>query len=519
MAKAAWQMSASETPSHGLPPVWLLISLQAVVSAASLVVEIVAGRMLAPYLGMSIYTWTSVIAVVLAGFSAGHWAGGIIAGQDPARSLRLNGWAMVCAALFTASALFILRWAAGLILPRTDNPLMAIILITSLVFFIPSFMAGIPAPILARIAVLKDQRGAGRALGGIFAAGAFGAIAGTLAAGFVFISWLGTTGTLAAVTLAYLACAAASFVSSGRIDTRLLPLILLALLVPAAAALAAIRAPAVCQVESRYFCIRTVDASFEQGAAARLMVLDHLAHGISFRDTPQRMGTPHAALLDLLARQRMEGRVFSAFFIGGGSYSIPRAWEENGDVSSMTVAEIDPSVTAIARDQFWFEPVKTSVIDGDARLALRTGETRYDVIIGDAFTDIAVPQHLVTREFFQLVRSRLKDDGIYLMNIVDHAGRLNALSAVVRTLQETFPTVEVWTERENTGDRIVFVVLAGQAASSFTTVSEADFGFGNPPRNFSRIKAESVSSLIAKLDPPLLTDNYAPVDRLMGPLD
>lgn len=55
-----------------LPSLSLLLILQIVVSAASLVVEIVAGRMLAPYVGMSLYTWTSVIAVVLAGFSAGH---------------------------------------------------------------------------------------------------------------------------------------------------------------------------------------------------------------------------------------------------------------------------------------------------------------------------------------------------------------------------------------------------------------------------------------------------------------
>ncbi|WP_369426809.1 fused MFS/spermidine synthase, partial [Profundicola chukchiensis] len=48
-------------------PLWLLILLQGAVSAASLVVEIVAGRTLAPYVGMSLYTWTSVIAVVLAG--------------------------------------------------------------------------------------------------------------------------------------------------------------------------------------------------------------------------------------------------------------------------------------------------------------------------------------------------------------------------------------------------------------------------------------------------------------------
>ena len=58
---------------------WLLVAIQATVAAASLVVEIVAGRMLAPYVGMSLYTWTSVIAVVLAGFSAGHWVGGRLA--------------------------------------------------------------------------------------------------------------------------------------------------------------------------------------------------------------------------------------------------------------------------------------------------------------------------------------------------------------------------------------------------------------------------------------------------------
>jgi len=64
----------------------LLIGLQAGISSSSLVVEIVAGRMIAPYVGMSLYTWTSIIAVVLAGFSVGHWWGGRIAGRETARA-------------------------------------------------------------------------------------------------------------------------------------------------------------------------------------------------------------------------------------------------------------------------------------------------------------------------------------------------------------------------------------------------------------------------------------------------
>ncbi len=72
-------------------PLWLLVVLQGGISAASLVVEIVAGRMLAPHVGMSLYTWTAVIAVVLAGFSAGHWWGGRLAALPTDRALAWTG--------------------------------------------------------------------------------------------------------------------------------------------------------------------------------------------------------------------------------------------------------------------------------------------------------------------------------------------------------------------------------------------------------------------------------------------
>ena len=46
-------------------------------SACLLVLEIVAGRLLAPYVGVSLYTWTTVIGVILAGLSLGNWLGGV----------------------------------------------------------------------------------------------------------------------------------------------------------------------------------------------------------------------------------------------------------------------------------------------------------------------------------------------------------------------------------------------------------------------------------------------------------
>ena len=68
-------MSPRTPRSRGLPRLAYALAL-ALISAAALVVEIVAARLLAPYLGMSLYTWTAIIAVVLAGLSVGHWLGG-----------------------------------------------------------------------------------------------------------------------------------------------------------------------------------------------------------------------------------------------------------------------------------------------------------------------------------------------------------------------------------------------------------------------------------------------------------
>ena len=501
-----------------LPSVPLLVFVQAAVSAASLVVEIVAGRMLAPYLGMSLYTWTSVIAVVLAGFSVGHWAGGLIAEAKPGRALRLTAWSMIGAALTAAGATFILRWSAGPVIGGFGHPIASIAALTMLAFFPPSFFAGIPAPVLAHVAVAAQPARSGRALGAMFAASAIGAIAGTLAAGFVFISWLGSTGTLATVTAVYVLLAGLLFLAARQAaGTGTTVSAVAAGVLPLGVAALALVQPDPCTRESDYFCIRVIDVAEDMGEPARLMVLDHLGHGIAVRDNPQRLGTPHAAMLDMLARMRAPQDGFSAFFIGGGSYSVPRAWTENGVPAAITVAEIDPAVTEIAEQEFWFDPAGVDIRSMDARLALAADPTRHDVIIGDAFTDIAVPAHLVTREFFRLVSARLSDDGVYLMNVVDHADGLRALAAITRTLRAVFPVVEIWAEPNPAGvdQRLVFIVLAGRTPSRLSTVT-------GPAPDFiraARLSPGAVDALVARLDPPILSDDYAPIDRLMARFD
>jgi predicted membrane-bound spermidine synthase len=75
---------------------------------STMVVEIVAGRILAPYLGVSLYTWTGIIGVVLAGIAAGAYLGGLIADRH-ARSSALE-WILVLSGLAVISIPSLTHW-------------------------------------------------------------------------------------------------------------------------------------------------------------------------------------------------------------------------------------------------------------------------------------------------------------------------------------------------------------------------------------------------------------------------
>jgi hypothetical protein len=163
------------------------------------------------------------------------------------------------------------------------DPVWAITALTALAFFLPSFFAGVPAPVLAQIAV-TTQKDSGPALGAMFASGAVGAIAGTLLAGFVFIAWLGSTLTLVVVTLVYVASGLLCFwlgavarAAAGRCRGRRCL---------GSCGLRAIGPPQ-CQVESRHFCLRVEVLSPDPVNPVRLMVIDHLAHGIGAAQMPK----------------------------------------------------------------------------------------------------------------------------------------------------------------------------------------------------------------------------------------
>jgi MFS family permease len=203
-----------------------LAALAFLASMVFMALEMVAGRLVTRHLGSSIYGWTSVIAVLLAGLSFGNFLGGKIA--DFIRSEKHASWLFLLASILTLSVLVLEtppRWFLDKFLDHkpqksvlmyastlTELPLPGdrdlpltwqyrILILVAAVFFLPALSLGTVSPVVAKLAVdrLRRFHRTGTAIGQVYAWGMVGSILGTFLTGFYLIDILGTKGVILAL--------------------------------------------------------------------------------------------------------------------------------------------------------------------------------------------------------------------------------------------------------------------------------------------------------------------------------
>ena len=170
-------------------------------SACIMILELVAGRLIARHLGSSLYTWTSVIGVVLAGITIGNYLGGRIADRFCARKAIavLFGISSVACVVIVVLNNLVGKWN---VLSYLNWP-WHVFTHVSLVFLIPSTLLGTISPVVAKMALDRGLP-TGRTVGDIYASGAAGSIAGTFLAGFYLIAAMGTIAIIWTVGFALL---------------------------------------------------------------------------------------------------------------------------------------------------------------------------------------------------------------------------------------------------------------------------------------------------------------------------
>ncbi|HST38604.1 MAG TPA: fused MFS/spermidine synthase, partial [Conexibacter sp.] len=469
-----------------------------VAAGAVLMLEILAVRMLAPYVGLTLETTTSIIGAALAGIAAGAAVGGWLADRTDTRRLVVG--LLVVGGLLALLTVPLVRWLGPGARGEGD---LAALGITLVALVPPAAVLSAVSPAVARIQ-LHDLRSSGTTVGRLSAWATGGALVGTFGSGFVLVPLMPVS-TAVYATGALLVVAGLALGLGSR---SLSPAAVLSATVAAVAlgALAATR-DSPCEAETDYHCARiALDAS---RPTTRELLLDDVRHSFVDLDDPTHLEFPYTRwIADAIDTARPGRAPLDVVFVGGGGFTLPRWLLATRPGSSAHVLEVDGDLVDLARERLGLRTspaLRTTV--GDARISmLEVPDRSADVVVGDAFGKLAVPWHLATVEWAEEIERVLKPGGIYVLNVIDQRP-LELLRAEAATLRDRFAHVRLIAVPGSGGDPAggngVLLAsdrplprAAGSAASGARTWDE---------RAVARFAAGA----------PVLRDDDAPVDQLL----
>jgi len=529
-------------------------------SFCSMALEIAASRLLAPTLGVSIYTWTGIIGVVLAGVMVGNFIGGRVADRSPKRDTLSSTlfWCGLFSLLILVSYKLGTQFSSGFeewlknALSRSVSgsdgesavefvhkdwylPLQ-IVTYAAALFALPMVAFGAVSPQATRLAV-RDWDHAGRVAGRVYAWSCAGAIAGTFAAGWYLIGQFGVLPLVLGIS-ALMIVLALPVGTNWRRPMELVGtgLVLGAVVVAAwagAEQYLRLKSGMTYYKESNYYL--TTILTRDEADTERDFVLDHLIHSHVRGAWTEENGRPvwkadvghlgygHEKAQSEFARvAALQHAKPNVLVIGGGGYTLPRWIDHFLPAVNVEVVEIDPAVTeavyaalGMPRDT----KIRSFNLDGRQFVQELAPAGHYHLVVQDAVNDLSVPYHIMTREYNDAVRRTLAADGIYLLTVIDNFPDGRLLPAALRTMRATFSNVYLLAEEpywDGKPQRSVYVIAGAAGPIDFEGMKAALAKAGVADMVTKVMPAEKLDAYLKAARPVLLTDDFAPVDNLIA---
>jgi spermidine synthase/MFS family permease len=508
----------------------LLGALAFVTSAAVLVIEIVAARLLAPYVGVTLETYTAIIATVLAGIAAGAWLGGRLA--DRVAPLRALPPVLIIGGVLTLLSLPIVRIVGGRL--TTTTPL-SVTTLTAAAFLAPAIVLSMVTPLLIKQSVVTLET-TGRTVGSLSALSTAGALAGSITTGFVLIPRfrsrviLGIVGALI-IALGVLVWTVVSTKHLNRLKTvggeydgegrgsnshsgtKIGGMVLGLGLAVGGGGLTGFsdwRDP--CTMESSYFC---ASVSETPNSTRRDLILDDVFHSEVDLNDPTFLGFDYTRAFNVaIDAWRPEPAAVRALHIGGGGFTMPRELKATRPGTDSLVLEIDPKLVNFDQKELGLKlarDLRTQAGDGRMGLRQQKGQS-YDLVIGDAFGGQSVPWHLTTVEVARDIKRVLTNDGLYVLNVIDSPPS-KFVKAEIATVRAVFSHVAVLSYPEAFAGEVGanFVVAASQKPLPLAAITKALAA--QPDLNMTAKEGADLRRFVGT--PQVLTDELAPVAQLI----
>lgn len=404
--------------------------------AGVLLVEILGTRILAPFFGSTIFVWSSLIITAMGALSIAYFFGGKI----------IDRWArpeiFYFFILFSGISLMLIMKASRPILLLGDKfglrfgPLVTGVLL----FFAPFFLMGAASPMVIGL-VSKNSEKSGGCAGKVFAIGTLGSIFGALLSGFFLLPYFTLSAIFLSAAVIFLILAFSGFAVSGISNKKIAALLALCIVIIFFGSPTAefknnrnTDIKIVHQENGFYGNIKIVDFGGE-----RCLIVDGTYESCADKSSNEST-SPYILEIGRIIQARKNDENILLLGLGGGGMANFVSESKTADV-----VEIDPKITENAKNYFGFtEKPNINVFTDDARHFLRVNDKKYDIVAMDTFASLTIPAHLASKEYFELLKSRLNNNGLFVVNFVGNAEPFDEYSlSFIRTIESVFPFVSV----------------------------------------------------------------------------
>jgi spermidine synthase len=482
----------------------------------SLAVEMAASRLVGNYFGASNLVWASIIGLILIYLTAGYFLGGAWADRSPHTGtfFRILLWGGFLIGLVPVIARPVLRFAASAFDQMQLGILFGSFVAILVLFIVPITLLGSASPFAIRLAI-QDARRAGRTSGNIYALSTLGSFIGTFLPVLLLIPTVGTYRTFMVISGLLLVVALfCLWRTSGWRDAApyvLMPLIILVLGVIGLRGTDKTAQGMIYEGESAYNYIQVL--AYDDVRVLRL----NEGQGMHSMYSPvlQNFYGPWEQVLAapfFNTAPYDPAQVKSMAIVGLAAGTTARAASAVYPGIQIDGIEIDPEIVDVAREYFGMTEPNLNVIVQDGRVGLEKSRKKYQVISVDAYRPPYIPWHMTTREFFQIARDHLTDDGVLVINVGRSPNDRRLVDAFASTIGTIFPSVYVM-DIPNTLNSIMYATVQPTSRANL----EANQAYLKSLGSVPPLLLEPVQSALANMQPApapgmVFTDDLAPIE-------
>lgn len=507
-------MTSTSQTTISLDMLWRLKILTFTSGAIVMALEIATSRILTPVFGSTIYTWGSLIGIILSGLSLGYFLGGKVADDHP----RFD---KICGIVFSVG-LFIIGipfFASSLVefslsvLPISQfTPLLA----TFLLLMLPSVLLGFVSPYAIKLGTKTLQK-VGNTSGNLYSIATIGSIFGTFVTVFILIPNLTVNQIIFGLGVVLIG---SSLVGLRAVPKIITVAIIIILVIPwSSLSINTIshNGTLIYEKETLFSHLDVI----EYGDNISLY-LDGMRHSSMDMDDPLDLVIDYTEYFHL-------GMLFNPaatdiLFVGGGGFTGPKNFLQIYPETKIDVIEIDSDVIEVARTYFNLETgPRLQVFNDDARKHLLTFDKKYDLIILDAYATNYVPYHLMTHEFFQTLEKRLEPNGVVVSNLLGSIEGNNSplVRSVYKTMKETFPVSYVFPTEEKPANLQNIMIVSSNQPYEFDRELLLHMSKNSPADylvdDLSK-EEHFYNKAVDTSDVPFLTDQFNPSEVLINPI-